>query len=80
MKSSETEQRKNMKFCFELGKMATETHEMLVRVYEDAAVSRKMVHKGFERFRGGAELIKDKQNSGHSSTSTAEKTCRKSPK
>jgi hypothetical protein len=25
-------------------------------------------------------LIKDKQNSGHSSTSTAEKTCRKSPK
>jgi hypothetical protein len=43
----EPEQRKNMNFCFKLGKTATETHEMLVRVYGDAAVSKKMVHTSY---------------------------------
>jgi hypothetical protein len=43
MENNEIEQRTNMKFCFELGKRATETHEMLVRVYGDPAVSQKMV-------------------------------------
>jgi hypothetical protein len=44
MESSEIEQRTNMKFCFKLGKTAAETHEMLVRVYGDTAVSRKAVY------------------------------------
>jgi hypothetical protein len=48
MDSSKIEQRTNMKFCFKLGKTATETHEMLVRVYADAAVSQKTVCKWFE--------------------------------
>jgi hypothetical protein len=50
-----------MKFCFKLGKRATETHEMLFRVYGDAAVSRKTVYKWFERFRGAAESTEDEQ-------------------
>jgi hypothetical protein len=37
MESSEIEQRNNMKCCFKLGKTATETGEMLARVYGDAA-------------------------------------------
>jgi aminopeptidase N len=48
-----------MEFSFKLGKTATETHEMLVRVYGDAAVSRKAVYKWFEHFRGGAESTED---------------------
>jgi hypothetical protein len=55
MENSEIGQRTNMKFCFKLGKTAKETHEMLVRVYGDAAVSRKSVYKWFERFRGGGD-------------------------
>jgi hypothetical protein len=54
MKSSEIKQRSNTKCCFKLGKTATETRGMLVRVYGDAA-SRKTVYKWLERFRGGAE-------------------------
>jgi hypothetical protein len=60
-----------MKFCFKLGKTATETHEMLVRVYGDA-VSQKMVYKWFKRFNGCAELTEDEQHSGRSSTSTTD--------
>jgi hypothetical protein len=43
MERSEMEQRTNMKFCFKLGKTATETQEMLVKVYGDAAVIRETV-------------------------------------
>jgi hypothetical protein len=64
MESSEIDQRMDMKFCFKLGKTATETHEMLVRVYGDAAMYRRTVYKWFERFRGGAELTADVQRSG----------------
>lgn len=37
MKSSEIKQRTNIKFCFKLGKIVTGTHEVLVRIYRDAA-------------------------------------------
>jgi transposase len=77
MKSSEIEQRTNMKFCFKLGKTDTEAHEILVSVYGDAAVSRKVVYKWFERFRGGAESAEDKQRSGRPPTSTADKNMSK---
>jgi hypothetical protein len=36
-----------MQFYFKLGKTAAETHEMLARVYANAAVSLKMVYKWF---------------------------------
>jgi hypothetical protein len=41
MESSVREQRVNMKVYFKLGKSATETHDMLVEVYGDGAVTRK---------------------------------------
>jgi hypothetical protein len=68
MESSGTEQRTNTKFCSKLDKTAIETLEMLVRVYGDAALSQKMVHKWFERFCGGAESTEDEQRSSHPST------------
>jgi hypothetical protein len=44
-----------MKFCFKLGKTVTEIHELLVRVYRDAAVGRKAVCRWFEHYHGGGE-------------------------
>jgi transposase len=67
----------NMTFCFKLGKTATEAYEMLVRVYGDAAVSRKAVYKWFERFRGRAESTEDEQRSGRPSTSTTDENVSK---
>jgi histone-lysine N-methyltransferase SETMAR len=77
MESSEIEQRTNIKCCFKLGKTATGTHEMLVKVYGDAAVSRKTVYKWYERFRGGAESTEDEQRSGRPSTSTTDENVSK---
>jgi hypothetical protein len=65
MESSEIRQRTKMKFRFKLGKTATETHELLVRVYRDAAVSRKTVYKWFERYHGGPESTEDNAQDVH---------------
>ncbi|KAJ4447940.1 hypothetical protein ANN_09949, partial [Periplaneta americana] len=66
---SAMEQRVNIKFCYKLGKTATETHGMLVQVYGREAVSRKCVYEWFKRFREGKETIEDEQRSGRPSTS-----------
>jgi transposase len=63
------EQRVNIKFCYKLGKTATETHEMLVHVYRTEAVSRKSVYDWFKRFRDGKETTEDEPRSGRPSTS-----------
>ncbi|GBN35244.1 Putative uncharacterized protein FLJ37770 [Araneus ventricosus] len=59
------EQRVKIKFCFKLGRTATETHEMLVKV---DAVSKKCAFEWFKRFRNGKE---DEPRSGRPPTSTA---------
>ncbi|GBO35325.1 Putative uncharacterized protein FLJ37770 [Araneus ventricosus] len=64
------EQRVNIKFCFKLGKTATETHEMLVKVYGVETVSKKCVFEWFKRFRDGKEDVKDEPRSGRPPTST----------
>ncbi|GBM28261.1 Mariner Mos1 transposase [Araneus ventricosus] len=64
------EQRVNFKFCFKLGKTATETHEMLVTVYGVEAVSKKCVFEWFKRFRDGKEDVEDEPRSGRPPTST----------
>ncbi|GBO27984.1 hypothetical protein AVEN_214961-1 [Araneus ventricosus] len=61
------EQRVNGKFCFKLGRTATETHEMLVKV---DAVSKKCVFERFKRFRDGKEDVEDEPRSGRPPTST----------
>ncbi|XP_035215435.1 histone-lysine N-methyltransferase SETMAR-like [Stegodyphus dumicola] len=45
----------NIKFCFKLVKTATETHDMLVKVYGQEAVSKKCVYGWFKRFTDGKE-------------------------
>ncbi|GBN31974.1 hypothetical protein AVEN_174299-1 [Araneus ventricosus] len=61
------EQRVNIKFCFKLGRTATETHEILVKV---GALSKKCVFEWFKRFRDGKENAKDEPRSGRPPTST----------
>jgi transposase len=66
-----------MKFCFKLGKSATETHEMLVEVYGDAAVTRNTVYKWSERFRSSTESIDDEDRPGRPSTSCTDENISK---
>ncbi|GBN46207.1 Putative uncharacterized protein FLJ37770 [Araneus ventricosus] len=61
------EQRVNIKFCYKLGRTATETQEMLVKV---DAVSKKCIFEWFKRFRDGKEDVKDEPRSGRPPTST----------
>ncbi|GBN03918.1 Putative uncharacterized protein FLJ37770 [Araneus ventricosus] len=61
------EQRVNIKFCFKLGRTATETHKMLLKV---DAVSKKCVFEWFKRFRDGKEDVKDEPRSCRPPTST----------
>jgi transposase len=75
--SSEREKQVNMKFCFRLGKSATETHEMLVEVYGDTAVTRNTVYKWYERFRSGSDLIDDEERPGRPSTSCTDENISK---
>jgi transposase len=67
----------NLKFCFKLGKSGTETHEMLVEVYGDAAITRKTVYKWSERFRSGSESIDDEDRPGRPSTSCTDENISK---
>ncbi|GBM85936.1 hypothetical protein AVEN_97556-1 [Araneus ventricosus] len=64
------EKRVNIKFCFKLGKTATETHELLVKVHGVEAVSKKCVFEWFKRFRDGKEDVEDEPRSGRPPTST----------
>ena len=50
-------------------KSAKETHEMLILVYGDAAVTMRTVYKWFERFRIGCESVEGEGRSGRPSTS-----------
>ncbi|GBO05726.1 hypothetical protein AVEN_220550-1 [Araneus ventricosus] len=61
------EQRVNIKFCFKLGRTATETHEMLVKV---DTISKKCVFEWLKRCRDEKEDVKDEPRSGRPPTST----------
>ena len=64
------EQRTAIKFCFRLGKSATETHTMLLDAYDEEAMSRSRTFEWFSRFAAGGDTIKDNPRSGRPSTST----------
>jgi hypothetical protein len=66
-----------MTFYFKLGKSATETHEMLVEVYGDAAITRRTFYKWSERFRSGSESIDDEDRPGRPSTSCTDENISK---
>jgi len=58
------EQRENIKFCFKLGKTATETVELMRQVYGDNFLSRAQIFMWYARFKSGVETIEDEARPG----------------
>jgi len=54
-----TEQRICLRFCFCLGKTATEAHEMLQKAFKVDALSRTQVLEWFARFKRGEMSVED---------------------
>jgi len=69
MLSVNVEQCVNVKFCVKLGKSATETYDLLKKVYGDECLSCTQVYEWFKWFKEGREEIGDDQCPGHPSTS-----------
>jgi len=59
------EQRANIKFCFKLGKTATETVELMRQVYGDNCLSGTQIFRWYARFKSGVETIEDEARPGH---------------
>jgi hypothetical protein len=53
------EQRVNIRFCVELGKTPTDTHEMLQIVYGDETSNRSSVCERFKRYKDEREDLQD---------------------
>jgi hypothetical protein len=58
------EQRINIKFCFELRKTFTETHEMIENIYGDQFISRMRCYEWFKLFKGGRQSTHDEPHLG----------------
>jgi transposase len=71
------EQRAAIKFCFILGKSASETYELLQKKYGSDSLSRPMTFEWFEQFREGRESLEDDERSGRPTTSRNEQTIEK---
>jgi len=69
MLSVNVEQHVNVKFCLKLGKSATETYDLLKKVYGDECLSRTQVFERLKRFKEGREEIEDYQRHDRPSTS-----------
>ena len=63
------EQRVCVKFCFKLGKTATETHQLLQQVYGDAALGRTQTFEWFGRLKESRDSVKDDPRAGRLKTS-----------
>ncbi|MGR0295365.1 hypothetical protein ACUWCL_28355, partial [Klebsiella pneumoniae] len=64
------EQRVCVKFCVKLGKMFTETFQMLQVAFGDECLSRSRCHEWYKRFKEGRTSCEDDSRSGRPSTST----------
>ena len=69
MLSVNVEQSLNVNFCVKLGKSATETYDLLKKIYGDECLSPTEVFEWFKKFKEGREEIGNDQRSGSPSTS-----------
>jgi len=58
------EQRACIKFCFKLGKTATECYEMLKTAFGEQAMGRSQTFQWFSQFKAGRTSIDDDEHSG----------------
>ena len=56
-----------IKFCFKLGKNATEAYGMLRTAFRAPCMNRAWVFEWHKRFKGGRESVRDGERSGRSS-------------
>ncbi|KAL4083381.1 hypothetical protein QTP88_028705 [Uroleucon formosanum] len=68
------EQRACIKFCFKIGKYATETFELIKLAFGDLALSRCVTFDWFTRFKEGRISIEDNHRPGRPSTSKTNDT------
>jgi len=64
-----TEQRICIKFCFKIGKTATETYKLLQQAYGEDAMGRTQMFDWFRRFKEGRTSVESDHRSGRPSTS-----------
>ena len=60
------EERYAIKFCFKLGKTATETYGMLQTAYGPSCMNRSSVFQWYKRFKEGRESVRDDEKCGRS--------------
>ena len=60
------EERYAIKFCFKLGKTATETYGMLQTAYGPSCMNRSSVFQWHKRFKEGRESVRDDERCGRS--------------
>ena len=60
------EERYTIKFCFKLGKNATETYGMLLTAFGASCINRALVFEWHRRFKEGRESVRDDERSGRS--------------
>ena len=66
MQSDTIEERYAIKFCFKLGKNATETYEMLQTAFRPSCMNQASVFEWFKRFKDGRESVRDDERCGRS--------------
>ena len=71
--SDRTEQRICLRFCFRLGKTATEAREILQKAFKEEALSHTQVFEWFAWFKRGEMSVEDHPHSGRPSTSCTNK-------
>ena len=64
MQSDTLEERYAIKFCFKLGKKATETYRMLQTAFRLSCMNRALVFKWHKRFKKGRESVRDDERCG----------------
>ena len=60
------EERYAIKFCFKLGKNATETYGMLQTAFRPSCINRASVFEWHKSFKEGRESVKDDESCGRS--------------
>ena len=60
------EERYALKFCFKLGKNATETYGMLQTAFRHSCMNRASVFEWHKRFKEGRESVRDDERRGRS--------------
>ena len=66
MQSEREEERYVIKFCFKLGKNATETYGMLQTAFGASCMNRASVFEWHKRFKEGRESVRDDERCGRS--------------